>query len=200
MNLNEWSLYDYSLGPDVEDAHDVRERIEDTIASIPQRFHWAKLGAAELRERVKPYDAVTIAGKASADAKLIVLTGPTAGVGKTSLGCALLRRLAKREGAAGHYADAIDLAYARRLHPLGKGEAPEVLAAMKAGVLFLDELGAEQGMDQTVEQIVRHRHNAELPTIFGTSASPEALATRYGDGVARRIFEGATVIRLGGAA
>jgi hypothetical protein len=50
-----------------------------------------------------------------------------------------------------------------------------------------------------VEQIVRHRHHAERPTIYTTPHSADVLAAKYGDGVARRIFEGAVVINLGGS-
>ncbi len=179
-----------------QDGWEASEKREDTIASIPKRFQWATFKTLELRARVKPESAYE---QAETLAKLpAVLTG-NAGFGKTCLGCALLRRFARTLGKTGHFADAIDLAYARRLHPLGKGEAPEVLAAMNAGVLFLDELGAEQGIDQTIEQIVRARHSHDRPTIFATPHSPTALVSRYGDGVARRIFEGASVIVLGAA-
>jgi len=172
------------------------ERSEDTMAAIPRRFRWATLAAPALLERVKPPSAVHAAQEALLRAFTIVLTGG-AGNGKTSLGCALVRRMAKLTGKVGHYADCIELAYARKMHPLGKGEAPEVLAAMNAGVLFLDELGAEQGVDQTVEQIIRYRHNHERPTIYGTPHGAASLASRYGDGVARRVYEGATIIELG---
>lgn len=178
------------------DAWDASERTEDTIAAIPKRFRWATLGASALALRVSPPTAVQLAEDALGRKFAMVLTGG-AGNGKTSLGCALVRRMAKLTGLVGHYADCIELAYARKMHPLGKGEAPEVLAAMQAGVLFLDELGAETGVDQTIEQIIRARHNHERPTIYGTPHSAASLTGRYGDGVARRVYEGATIIELG---
>lgn len=170
------------------------ERREDTHGNIPDDFRWAKFKDPMLRKRVKPESAVD---RAMAIESLPVVLVGKAGAGKTALGCALLRRFSKRLGMVGAYADAINLAYARRLHPLGEGEAPKVLQAMSAEVLFLDELGAEEGIDQTIQQLVRMRHRK--PTIIATPHDAQTLLARYGTGIARRIFEEATVIKLLGA-
>jgi DNA replication protein DnaC len=170
------------------------ERHEDTLTAIPHDFRWARFRDPMLRKRVKPESAVD---EAAAVKELPIVLLGKAGAGKTALGCALLRRFAKRLSKLGAYADATQLSYARRMFPLGAGEAPEVRAAMDAGVLFLDELGAEEGIDQTIVQLIRMRFRK--PTIIATPHDARVLTSRYGSGIGRRIFEDATVIRLAGA-
>lgn len=173
---------------------DAIERREDTHFNIPKDFRWAKFSARLLRERVKPASAID---RALGVTELpIVLTGK-AGAGKTALGCALLRRFSEKLGVVGCYADTIKLSYARKIHPLGMGEAPALSAAMNAPLLFLDELGAEEGLDQAIDQLVRLRFRR--PTIFATPHRDLDIVARYGDGFARRVYDGATVIKLSGA-
>ncbi|HMJ55718.1 MAG TPA: hypothetical protein VK540_26765 [Polyangiaceae bacterium] len=96
------------------------------------------------------------------------------------------------------YCTTFDLAKSRREHRLGDGEAALVADAMSTRLLLLDELGAELGRgDSVVEEVVFERHQNERQTIMCTPFRMTELADRYSDGIARRIFESATVITLG---
>lgn len=172
----------------------------ETVSEIPTRFRWAKFGNdALLAERVVPADCVQTARDlfASAVPLSVVLTGP-AGSGKTALGCALLREASAKLVRRGRFTDTFALALAAKRHKLGEGAAPELEDAIGAAVLLLDELGCERSSDQSVEEVIRRRHNEGRPTIFTTPHADAVIAEKYGDGIARRVFENAPVIRLGG--
>jgi len=166
-----------------------------TLKELPPRFRWASFGAPELAQRVKPRSAIEKA-KAALDAQTIVLLGP-AGGGKTSLAGALLPAMAAHRKTVGRFATSFDIAEARRKNRLGQGEATIIATAMHAGVLLLDEIGAEKSNDLAVDEVIRFRHDNELPSIYTSGFNREDIGNRYGAGVERRIFEGAVVLCLG---
>lgn len=146
---------------------------------------------------------------------LLVLGG--AGKGKTSLAAAVALAILDAGSSADAsdaayqrargvlWADATELAQARRNHPLGHGEAPLIRKAIDASVLFVDELGAEKsdpvsGTDP-VRDVIWSRFEGGKPTVFSSAFSRATLAARYGGGGERRLFEAprATVIDLGGS-
>lgn len=170
-------------------------RVQSTITTIPQRYAWAVFDSPLLAGRVRPASAIAKA-QAAATAPSVVILG-SAGTGKTSLACALLRLTAETSATRGRFVSAFALAKARQEHPLGNGEAPVIDRALKAKLLLLDELGAEFAHNTAVQEVIHERHADELPTIYTSGFDSDELAKRYGDGIARRIFEGATVIRLG---
>lgn len=179
------------------EAKEIAARLAAVEEQIPVRYRWATVNSPELRRRVVPEQAIARA-VAAAGASSLVLLGP-AGSGKTSLACAVLRAEASRRGIyAGTYTTAFALAKARQEHKLGDGEAPIIERACKARLLLLDELGAELGRNTAVQEVFCARHDAELPTIYTSGQSVEELIQRYGDMVARRLLQGATVIHLGG--
>jgi DNA replication protein DnaC len=91
------------------------------------------------------------------------------------------------------------LAKARAEHRLGGGEAPLVADAKTTPLLLLDELGAEATRgDDAVAEVIHERHANERVTIYTTPFSVDELGLKFGGGIARRVFEGATVIALGG--
>jgi hypothetical protein len=91
------------------------------------------------------------------------------------------------------------LSKARREHRLGEGDAAIIRDAITATVLLMDELGAEAGRgDTAVPEIIHERHAADRVTIYTTPFQRDELEGRYGSGIARRIFEGAVMVRLGG--
>jgi DNA replication protein DnaC len=179
------------------------------LASIPSHYRWAHFRAPELRARVTPPRAIDDASRAT-DAHSVVIMG-AAGAGKTSLATALLvdrvnrnltaehsPALSARQSPAGIFTNTFEIAKARREHRLGDGEAHTVAIAISARILLLDELGSESdGNNTAVAELIHARHEQDRPTIFTTPFTAQQLAARYGDGVARRVFENAVVIRLG---
>jgi hypothetical protein len=96
------------------------------------------------------------------------------------------------------YVTAFRLAKARASHPLGEGEAPLVAKALAASLLVVDELGGEDDRHGTaVREVLHERHAENLPTWVTTGVGPREIAARYDGGIARRLFEGAEVFRMG---
>ena len=158
---------------------------------VPKAHTGASFGARWLRELV---GATAIAKLANA-AERVTLLGP-AGTGKTSLAVALLRPY-QDAGERVVFAQAHQLAKARSLHRLGDGEAPAIAAALSAGVLVLDELGGELPQYSPVLAEVIHARHAECArTVVTSGLSLEAIGSRYGGGIQRRLAEGATVLTL----
>jgi DNA replication protein DnaC len=196
----------------------LEERRADLDEETPRHFRWATRSAPDLAERVKPAMAIAQAFDA-VDTTTIVLIGP-AGAGKTSLGRALWfeRRMASVRPASREWPDqrrerrssgdpepgramfvtTFELAKARREHKLGDGEAEIIDRATRSVLLLLDELGSETGKgDTAVSEVIHARHAADRATIYCTPYGLVELKNRFGDGVARRVFEGAAVIKLG---
>ncbi len=80
--------------------------------------------------------------------------------------------------------------------------------ALSAGLLVLDDLGAELAgapaggglaaqRIEVVSRLVCERHDRSRGHVVTTAHDREQIAEMYGDGVARRIFEGAAVVRCG---
>jgi DNA replication protein DnaC len=182
-----------------------RCRLRDAVQQmqIPLRYRGALVHVATRVRSVAARDAAM----KSLDAKAIVLEGG-AGSGKTTLGAAMLIDLAHREIAAVTrrrplrpmlFASAIDLGLARSQHRLGCGEAVVVTDAMRASVLVLDDLGAEGARDaDVIAQVLHARHNADRATWITTGLSVAEVASRYGGGLERRIYEGALLIDCDG--
>lgn len=144
---------------------------------------------------------------ALAGARRVVLLGP-AGSGKSTIAQCLLRERWERAPELRHrFIIAPTLreperrADDRRPHPLD--------LALSADVLVLDELGAEiegaqPGSGLLAQRVgpgssaVGLRFDLGKPTIITTGLDRAAMTALYGDRVARRAFEGAVVIRLGG--
>lgn len=167
--------------------------------TIPAWFRWATLDAPELRRRVARPQAIAEA-EAALGAHGLLIAGP-AGSGKTSLACALLRAWdARNRYRHGMFTTAWSLAAARSHHALGAGEAPEVHRATSADLLVLDDLGSERDtVSSAVPDVIFARAQAGLPIWVTTWMTPEAIAQRYGDGIARRLYEAelVTVIACG---
>lgn len=141
-----------------------------------------------------------------------VFVGP-AGSGKTTLAAALFREAMAPADARGIFALAWRLGLSRARHPLGQGDPPDYTAAITAPLLVLDDVGTEPGaIPNPVAEAIFERHAEGLPTWITTglsdaavasrkglaAASAAAIASRYGDGIARRIYEGAVVFDCSG--
>ena len=163
--------------------------------SIPPSFRWATLDAPELRQRVARERAIAEAEAALSSANGLLLFGPS-GSGKTSLACALLQGWGASNGhRRGVFVPAFRLGVARAQHGLGQGEAPLVERAMTTRLLVLDNLGSEgTSHANAVPEVIHERALAGLPTWVTTWMTPKAVAERYGDGIARRLYEAGRVV------
>lgn len=176
--------------------------IRRALESIPRAFDGATLDAAWLVSLVG--DESMAHAQRSLSVVRAAFIGPP-GAGKTSLAVAMLRAVLADYAKTGNmfmdarhrYVSAYALAKARATSPLGE-ESALVDSALRAPLLLVDELGGEEPRHASaVAEVLYERHAAELPTWVTTGATPKAIADRYGGGIARRVFEGATVFRLG---
>lgn len=186
----------------IREAH-----LADAWASIPERY----LPTADTS--FAGTVASTVMAEPRGATRNVVLCGP-AGAGKTVLACGYLakwlesfRETGAREGNPGGalFVSAYRLARARQEHRLGGGEAPLVNAALRASTLVLDDVGSEPEVrDSAVPEVLYERHGESRRTILTTwmrAASTgddhtPTVAGRYGDGIARRIFQGALILNL----
>lgn len=181
-----------------EDAARVDDAIARAQASIPALYRWSHFTAPELRVRVSPPEAIATA-RALFTRTRITIVGQ-AGSGKTSLAVAILRERSKEARMPGIFVHAYRLGVARIQHKPGQGEAPSVEEAMHAKVALIDDIGNERPTaNNAVPDVIFERHSERMPTIVTTGFDAEGIAKLYGDGIARRVFEGAAVIKLGGA-
>ena len=182
------------------------EQLAKWLGRLPPRFTW---GLDEPRLAALVGAEIMAQTRLLFGAERVVFTG-AAGCGKTSLAVAMLRELYEsaskpdakpaliRRAEGAMFASAYDLSKARARHPLGQGEAPLIDAAMRATTLVIDDLGSERdGFASAVTEVLYERH-AECRTTWVTTWLDEAKAReRYGDGISRRLFEGARRVRLG---
>ena len=164
-------------------------------STIPPSFRWATLDAPELRQRVARERAIAEAKAALSSAGGLLLFG-LSGSGKTSLACALLRAWGAKNGhRRGIFVPAFRLGIARAQHGLGQGEAPLVERATTARLVVVDDLGSEGASHASaVPEVIQERALAGLLTWVTTWMTPGAIAQRYGDGVARRLYEAGRVL------
>lgn len=179
----------------------IAERLRRARASIPARFRWARFDEPMLAKRVSP------SGRAEVEA-LFGRTLPTgialvgeAGAGKTSLACAMLRRVHDSarwdspeplvsRAAGAFYVSAPDML--QDWTERQRGEVPASLTrARHATILVLDnvEPGAR---DDVIGRLIMQRHDDNQrgrTTIVTTWMDRATAAKAYGDGWARRVYE-----------
>jgi hypothetical protein len=164
---------------------------------LPESFRVLNFGSEELARRVRRRDAIGEAQEA-AKAMRVVLRGPS-GAGKTTLGCAMFRWRASVKGERNTFMHARALGLARSQHPLGEGEAPAVVQALGARILLLDDVGLEVHVaTSAIADVLFERYAHKRPTWVTTAMTEADMSQRYGDGIARRVFEGARIIDCGG--
>lgn len=171
------------------------EAVSRSLATFPDRYEWAKVDAPELAKRVKAANLRAEIGRVMASDR-VLFAGPS-GAGKTSLAVACLRTRVPRC----RYVSALRLGTARIQHAAGDGEAELVERCMATPLLLIDEIGGEQKTaTSAVRDVVFERYERGLPTWVTTGFSSKQLAEMYGEGMLRRLVEGAVVVKLGGKA
>jgi len=202
------AAYDEATGTHHERCEACRSKaliegaLSDFANTVPKHFRWA-LGAdlPAIYERVKGSPDLIRRGMANPPATDFVFQGDT-GVGKTSLAVAMMHELVGRDPKrwkGARFVAAYWLAGARGRHALGQGEAPEVVQAITAPLLLLDDVGSEASNHHNVIQdVIFARHNDDLPTWITTGFSEQQLSERYGSQVVRRPVEHGKRVQLGG--
>lgn len=188
-----------------------------TEARVPQRYRAASLrgwSEAQLAAGAEPAIIEAIrsvldewwrnihanAEDGGALACLLILSGEY-GEGKTSLAVAALRRWLE-EGGSGLLWSAQELLEEVRSRFGGDGAAGTILAAKRAPLLVIDDLGAEALSEKTASwavplllDILSYRQSHCLPTAITTNLTTSELADRLGGRLAERVLaEGISVL------
>jgi DNA replication protein DnaC len=186
-----------------------RQAFEKTMRpareSIPPHFQWAKFGNELLLKRCGPKSIRAVLDLPKPLGIGTVFVGPK-NSGKTSLACAVLRRL---HDWARHDRPFSEVEHARRAYFVS---APELIEAANrwaadedrdagllrrarnASLLVLDNV--EPGkLSDPVGRIVMGRHNADRPTIITTWMTESEAESSYGGGWARRAYD--AVVEMG---
>jgi DNA replication protein DnaC len=163
--------------------------------TIPASYRWAHFSAPELRQRA-PAAAFAWAEDAWRHDRVCLMGASRAG--KTSLAVAMLRRWVSHASRPAALVHAYRLGVARILHPAGHGEPEVVEFAMRAPLVLIDDLGGERDHAlSALPDLLVERHAENRPTWVTTGLTREQLVKRYGQGIVARVFERATMIRVG---
>jgi hypothetical protein len=187
--------------PGAEDPVDTSEREKRAAAvsalegTIPELYRWSRFSAPELGQRV-PKPALASAENAWTHDRVCLMGASRAG--KTSLAVAMIRRRVSHVGRAAVFLHAYKLGVARMLHPAGHGEPELVEFAMRAPLVLIDDFGGERDFaNSALPDILVERHAESRATWVTTGLTREQLVKRYGQGIVSRVFERATMIRVG---
>jgi hypothetical protein len=170
-----------------------------SIATLPGRYRDLMLGGPELAARIVSRTAIAATHRA-VDATQVVWTG-LSGSGKTSLACAAARaRIEANGGGSVMFVRAGQLATASRYHALGQGAPRVIQDAISVDLLVLDELGGDTRVSQwqDVDDVIFARYEQGRPLWITTWMSPDEMAKKYSEGLARRVFERAVTVACGG--
>lgn len=179
---------------DCVEKADRRQRARELLSAvIPAQFAWSSFESPLLPDRVRVGAGTIGLALQAVGSRRVVLLGES-GVGKTSLAVAMLRRWSECQAKPGAFALATDLASARSRENFGR-ESDLVIAATTSRLLVLDDLGTERDNPRSaVEEVILKRHAEGRSLWVTTWMDPDKMAARYGDGIARRVFEGARII------
>ena len=179
---------------------EMRDGWLDDSGDLP-RMHWARQDTpfwAGLPAKLR--DAV---GSWHPRRKGLVILGGT-GTGKTAAIVARLHRTRRVAQARPSvlprfvWSTEARLSRARRVHPLGAGEAPLVRRAQRTPVLIVDELGPAPDVELLHATILDERYQRGRPTTVTSGLTLREMATRYGDAFVRRLLQHAELVDLHG--
>jgi hypothetical protein len=198
---------------------EIRAGLLNPRKTIPP-WAWADVDNPLYFERVQAPRLRAAAQRWTPEGGPLLLLGPS-GIGKTSTAIAIAHRLiSAAESVARHvgstrcaafqlaarirWISALELARARRNHPLGRGECGEWTEASRARLLVLDELGQEQADPRWLLELLdaRYARSTEgFVTLSTSGLTHDALLARYGSGAWRKLAEpdGTIVDLFGGS-
>lgn len=178
-----------------------KRAIERALEKVDEAFRWATMEG--LRKRPRTAKAAEIACEnLSRGAALVTLAGPS-GVGKTTVAAALYRRLIEAmDEPDGEWVAASEIVHQARLASARREPFEFLERCLDAGVLVLDDLGQESAGEwkRDLIHLLQRRHARGFTTIVTTYLiapkpnEPCEAVDRYGDGVARRLFEDDTLV------
>ncbi|MGN0654471.1 MAG: ATP-binding protein [Oscillospiraceae bacterium] len=122
------------------------------------------------------------------------------GLGKTHLSLSIAKEVIAR-GYNVAYDSIINYLNAIEREHFGKSDNDTLSAITSVDLLILDDLGAEFNSpfyNSTVYNIINTRINKRLPTIISSNLTSDAVAERYDDRIASRIFGEYTYLRFVG--
>lgn len=171
----------------------------EMVANLPGKFASANVPVGDMPAGIAAW-AANVCAKSSPGA--LLLTGPV-GTGKTHIGVSLLRHF-MRKGFYGKYLSAIE--YGRRVRESWSKRTDETEQALletysKAGILILDEIGANRSADESmIQDLICARYDAGgMPrTVIITNLAASALEKALGERATDRIREGATLLSIAG--
>lgn len=188
-----------NIEPEKAIEHEKLERTPDAerIRSRLPPYCWRKVNAAQLEGRVTDHRLRQRARLWKWGDGGLLMVGETR-IGKSSAAAMIFRRLLGagwREGgqdwarARGlRWYSSATLSLARREHPLGEGEAPDILRASGASLLVLDDIGWDKD-PQIVSEVLHKRYEQGAPTILTSGRTVAELSSHYGAAVLRRFGE-----------
>lgn len=173
-----------------------RRRVDAVMRSVPQAFQWCRFGEPDLAKRVANGTAIRQA-RALRDAHRVVFVG-AAGTGKTCLAVAMMRdRAETSRDTSCTFVGSWQLGTARARAE--DSEPHMVNKALRTDLLLLDDLGSERNIPSNpIPDVLFERHAQDKATWITTWMQPEDVRQRYGDGIARRVFERAAIIDCAG--
>lgn len=186
------------------------ERLRPALESIPDRWRWATFNSESVDMMLARLHRISCPEEATASAfrlaekvaawnqPYVLIAGPS-GYGKTSLACAILRYVMDLDGPPSPgcrfvFAPAIAKAFRESRF----GDVPEVISLCdRASVLVIDDLGADARYRDILREVIQNREMVGRPTIVTTGLRENAVASAYGDGIARRLFDADSALHLG---
>lgn len=169
--------------------------LRPALASIPNEWRDVFLYGSFLRTRVRSTAMIVAAQEGSPWASGAVIRGALA-LGKTSLACAMFR-----EWVTNSVVDTGTKASSRFVSARMVPRMPDRFDQLAgAAMIVLDDVGSEGDMPHAraaVADLISERHAWSRPTIVTTWLDAKSVAARYGDGIARRMFERSLVIDMG---
>lgn len=170
---------------------------------VPPFARKLRLDDEALRARVERKEAIGETRKALLAQKPKIVFVGVSGSGKTSLAAAALHEYigGLRYRPVVSWLKARDVAYARTRQPLGQGDPAILEVAIGSDLVIIDDLGQDPPprsfQTNLLPDIVLERYDRKGPLWVATWLSLAEMVSRYGEGFARRVLEGAKVIQCG---